>query len=165
MSVRKFLEPANSIEQLQAQLRDQELSFKMEVLSIGIFEKKNFVEITSHSGNNLPELQARLVPPEIGADEASFSTFFKSLVIISVDTIVDSSMVLISDVEQQIVLFRIGVSSAVPVSAPVPGPAPVPGSPPVPGSAPTLPDYARDILSAANGMPWKRSVNIPGMDA
>jgi hypothetical protein len=164
MSIRKFLEPANSTEQLQAQLRDQELSFGMEVLGIGIFEtndvpplKKNFVEMTSHIGNNLPELQVRVVPPEIGADEASFSTFFKSLIIITANTIVDSARVLISDVEQQIVLFRIGVLPIAPDSAPA--------LPAAPGLAPALPDYARDILSAANGMPWEKSVSKPGMDA
>jgi hypothetical protein len=159
MSKKIFLDPANTIEQLQAQLRDQELSFRMEVLGIGIFQteddpplKNNFVDVTSHIGNRLPELQVQLVPPDIAADEASFTAFFNA--VIAANTIVDSAIVLISDVEQQIVLFRSGVS-------PIPSPIPHPAS----DLEPSLPDYALDILSAAKGMPWAKCVRLPAMDA
>src|SRR5215472_5672487 len=101
-----FLEPVNSLEDLQAQVREQELSFGMEILEIGIFqtddvspEKNNFVNITSHLVDDLPELNIQLVPPDIAGNDESFSDFFTTLA--ATNTIVDSAMVLVSDVEQQ----------------------------------------------------------------
>jgi hypothetical protein len=170
MSTKIFLKPANSIEEIQGQVRDQEVSLGMEVLGIGMFQtddvppiKNNFVNITSHLGNDLPELHIQLVPPDIATTDASLSDFFNAL--IASNTIVDYARVLISDIEQQIVLFRTRASPADSPEAP-------PGAPaiPQPGSAgpPSLPDYALDIAEGmpdvATGMPWDQSVSRPGMD-
>jgi Fungal chitosanase of glycosyl hydrolase group 75 len=159
MSTPKFLTPAISADQLQAQVRDQELAFGMEVLGIGICQtpdnpplRNNFVELTSLLADQLPELQVKVVAREIAADDTQFANFLAGL---GVETsIVDSAMVLIDDAEQQIVLFRTGaVSNSPPISQP---PSDL---------APKLPDYAQNILSATNGVPWSKCETLHGMDA
>lgn len=160
MSTNRFLDTAHSLAELQAQLKEQESKLGMEVLELGIFQaegdpplKNNFVNITSHIRNDLPELQVVLVTPQVAADVDSFTAFYNS--VLNGNTFVDSTMVLIADVEQQILAFRKGVSLT-----PAPG-IPQPGS----HLAPILPDYAVDILSAAQGMPWSKSLSLPAMDA
>jgi hypothetical protein len=157
MSIKTFLNTANSLAQLQAQLKDQESVLGMEVLELGIFQaegdpplKNNFVNITSHIRNDLPELQVVPVTPQVAADVDSFSAFYNS--VLNGNTFVDSTMVLIADVEQQILAFRNGVSLTASPAIPQPG------------SNLVLPDYAQDLLSAAKGMPWSKSVGLPGMD-
>jgi hypothetical protein len=159
MSTPKFLAPAISADQLQAQVRDQELAFGMEVLGIGICQtadhpplRNNFVELTSHLTGQLPELQVKIVASEIAADDTQFANFLVGLGAES--SIVDSAMVLIDDAEQQIVLFRTGaVSNSPPISQP---PSDL---------TPTLPDYAQNMLSEANGVPWSKCEVLQGMDA
>jgi hypothetical protein len=153
MSIARFLAPALSPDHLQAQLRDQELGFGMEILAIGLFQtadepplRNNFVRLTSHVSSNLPELQK-----EVAADDAKFASLFNSLG--AGVSIVDSAMVLIDDVVQQIVLFRNGVSSSS---------ATVPQTPS--GSMPLLPDYAQNILSPESGVPWSKCERLSGMD-
>jgi|SRR5271165_2905865 len=189
MSTKIFLKPANSIEELQQQVRDQELSLGMEVLEIGMFQtddvppiKNSFVNITSRNVSDLPELNVQLLPPGVAANDASLSDWFNRL--IAANTIVDYARVLISDSEQEIVLFRSGASPVdAPTAPPAPGappahllgasPAHPPGAPPMPqpGSAgrPSLPDYALDIAEGmpniAAGIPWDKSVSRPEMDA
>ena len=149
MSIKRFLEPVNSIGDLQVQVREQESLFGMEILEIGIFqtedvfpEKNNFVNITSHLANKLPELRIQLVPPDVAADDQSFSNFFNKLD--ATNTIVDSAMVLVSGIEQQILLFRNGVTPVPPTesapTAPV-GQTGTGATPPVTqtGAGPTLP--------------------------
>jgi hypothetical protein len=159
MSTPKVLAPAISADQLQAQVRDQELAFGMEVLGIGMRQtadlpplRNNFVELTSHLTGQLPELQVKVVTRDIAADDTQFANF---LVGLGAETsIVDSAMVLIDDAEQQIVLFRTGaVSNSTPISQP---PSDL---------APMLPDYAQNMLSAANGVPWSKCETLRGMDA
>jgi hypothetical protein len=158
MSIARFLAPALSPDHLQAQLRDQELGFGMEILAIGLFQtadepplRNNFVRLTSHVSSNLPELQVKLVPKEVAADDAKFASLFNSLG--AGVSIVDSAMVLIDDVVQQIALFRNGVSSSS---------ATVPQTPS--GSMPLLPDYAQNILSPESGVPWSKCERLSGMD-
>jgi hypothetical protein len=159
MSINRFLDTADSLAELQAQLKEQESELGMEVLELGIFQaegdpplKNNFVNITSHIRNDLPDLQVVLVTPQVAADVDSFTAFYNS--VLNGNTFVDSTMVLIADVEQQILAFRKGASLT-----PSPG-IPQPGS----NLAPVLPDYAQDLLSAAKGMPWSKSVGLPAMD-
>src|SRR5438132_14020464 len=100
MSTPKFLAPAISADQLQAQVRDQELAFGMEVLGIDICQtadnpplRNNFVELTSHLRDQLPELRVKIVASEIAGDDTRFADF---LVGLGTETsIVDSAMVLI----------------------------------------------------------------------
>jgi len=157
MSIRRFLAPATSAEHLQAQLRDQESLFGMEILGIGLCQtvdspplKNNFVDVASRLSSSLPDLEVQIVAKEVADNDAELTNFFNALATKS--SIIDNSIVSIDDVEQQIVLFRT-----------------LAGNPPIPQPpselTPTLPDYATGILGASNGVPWGKCERIPGMDA
>jgi hypothetical protein len=158
MSIRRFLAPATSADQLQVQLRDQELAFGMQISGIGICQtadnpplKNNFVELTSHIREKISELQVAIVAKEVANDEAKFSTFLNLLG--AEASIVDIAIVLIDGVEQEIVLFRSAVAGGSLVVAQSPS-----------ALTPTLPDYAQDILSAVSGVPWAKSESVRGTD-
>ena len=158
MSIRKFLAPATSADQLQSQLRDQELVFGMRVLGIGIYQstdsppvRNNFVELTSRISEKISELRVAIVAKEVADDDAKFSSFLKSLG--AEASIVDIASILINGVEQEIVLSRSGVAGGL-VLVPQPPSA----------LTPTLPDYAQNILSATSGVPWAKSESVRGMD-
>ena len=159
MSHPRFLDPANSPDELQAQLQEQEKKFRMEVLGVGIDQtnetppqKSNFAEINPNfNADQLAAIQVKLVPAAIAADPTQFRIFFTPL--IADNTIVDSSIVLIAGIEQQVIVFRPG--SPVPFSG-------IPQS--ASGLAPQLPDYAQNILSAAQGVPWGKCETLPAMN-
>lgn len=151
---RILLGTAASATDLQTQLQLLESQNGMQVMAIGIVGSdsnnlQNFADVIFNINvDQLPQLQVTPVPAAIAADPTKFQAFYQP--IIQANTVIDSSMMLLNaNQQQQVLLLRPG--------APAPSPAPAAGA----GTAPKLPDYAQTILSAAQGVPWAKSQDLP----
>jgi hypothetical protein len=151
---RRLLGAAASIGDLEKQLQSEEEDMGMEVTAIGIVgsdstDQTNFADVFSNLDvDGLSHLKIILVPSTISTNPTEFEVFY--VPIIRANTVIDSAIVILGGNQEHVLLVRPGVPSR--------GPAiPQPQS----GLAPRLPDYAQNLLSAAQGVAWAQSQALP----
>jgi Fungal chitosanase of glycosyl hydrolase group 75 len=151
---RRLLGTATTIADLEGQLQSQEEDMGMEVTAFGIVgsdstDQTNFADVSSNLDVDLlAHLKVILVPAATSADQTLFEAFY--LPIIQANTLIDSAMVLIDGNQQHLLLVRPGLPAGQPAQAQ-----------PQSGLTPKLPDYAQNLLSAAQGVPWAKSETLP----
>jgi hypothetical protein len=135
-SENRLLNASVDIPDLQAQLRDQEVTLRMQILSVGIFQSgpanaANYTEVVANNdARGWPALTVTAVPAAIAANPQQLSVFFTNLAL--TNYIFDYAFVLIGGQEQLVVLTRPGVAPAAPEFANSPRlPAPQPAAGPV----------------------------------
>jgi hypothetical protein len=114
----RLLDPAATIDELQAQLRQQETMFRMEVLNIGVIEKEitvkagaaekaNYAMVKSNiDADQLPPVTVVPVDAVTAADPAAFKTFYTPL--IQNNTVFDYTIAVVGGEYQNVILMRAG---------------------------------------------------------
>jgi hypothetical protein len=117
----RVFDPAATVDELQAQLREQETIFRMEVLNIGVKEKENTVKAGATEKVNYAMVKsnfdADLLPPVTvvpveavtAADPDAFKTFYTPL--IQNNTVFDYAIAVVGGEYQNVILMRAGASA------------------------------------------------------